>query len=464
MTRRLSRFSSAHSGSILRKLQFGFALAAMLLAGLMALFMDRALHRSLEAEDAQVMAAQAHAMLQRLAAGVTAPDPGGRPLLEKAEWRVLDDNGQILAQSGFMAGLPALKAPRPGAPAREVVTPDGRVYSVLARPWQRTGAAAGGTLLLVMDRSHEEALTSHFRRTLALGVGLAALVAALVARWVAAWGLAPLGRIVRETGTIDDQHLDRRLAVEQFPRELQALVDTLNAALARLQEAFERTGRLGAELAHELRTPLQNLRSTLENQTLAPDYTEAQRGTLGGLLEECDRMAALIDQILFLARAEGPGRLTREPIAVPCLLEEVRGFFEAAAEAAGVALRVEAGPLAVVGDRLLLTRALHNLVANAVCHTPAGGTVILGAEAQPGGTALWVEDTGSGIPPEWVPRLGQPFTRPPDSRREGGLGLGLAIVARIAAMLGGSMDIRSRVGEGTRVTLRIGANLTLNSC
>jgi len=446
--------------SILRKLQLGFALAAMLLAGLMAVFMDRGLHRSLEAEDAQVMEGQARAMLQRLAAGESAQDTGGRPLLEKAEWRVLDEGGRVLAQSGFMAGLPVLEIPPPQAPAREVETRDGRIYSVLSRSWRRDQGSGGGTLVLVMDRSHEEALAAHFRRTLALGVGLAALVAALVARWVAAWGLAPLARIVREAGTIDDRHLDRRLEAAHFPGELRDLVDTLNAALARLQEAFERTDRLGAELAHELRTPLQNLRSTLENQTLAPGCTEAQRGALGGLLEECDRMAALIDQILFLARAEeGPGRLARELMDVPGLLEEVRGFFEAAAEEAGVALWVLAPPGTLTGDRLLLTRALHNLTANALRHTPRGGQVVLGADVESGTTDLWVEDTGSGIPAEWVPRLGQPFTRPPDPRPEGGLGLGLAIVARIAAMLGGSMDIQSRLGEGTRVTLRI-LNLT----
>lgn len=444
------------SGSILRKLQLAFALSATLLVGLLAVFMDRALHRSLEAEDALVMEGQARVMVQRLAAGEPGPEAGGRPVLEKAEWRLLDPEGRVLSQSPFMTGLPALAVPPPEAPPREVETPDGRVFSVLARPWQKVGGVPGGTLFLAMDRSHEQALTLHFRRTLALAVGLAALVAALVARWVAAWGLAPLARIVREAGTIDDRHLDRRLEVEQFPGELRDLVDTLNTALTRLQAAFERTDRLGAELAHELRTPLQNLRSTLENQALAPDSNEVQRGVLGGLLEECDRMAALIDQILFLARAEaGPGRLVRESIEVPGLLEEVRGFFDASAEEAGVALRVVAVKGTLSGDRLLLTRALHNLVANALRHTPRGGTVTLGFQPGVAGVELWVEDTGSGIPPEWVPRLGQPFIRPPEPRSEGGLGLGLAIVARIAAMLGGAMDIRSQVGEGTRVALQI---------
>ena len=439
------------SGSILWKLQAGFALAAMLLAAAMALFMDRALQSSLEAEDAQVMEDQARAMTQQLATGRLEPPSGERPRLEKAEWRVQDATGRVVAASPAMAALPALTLPGPGDPPREATSQDGRTFTLLVRPW-RGPAGAGGRVILVMDRSHEHALVARFRRTLALAVALAALAAALLARLVAAWGLAPLGRIIREAGAIDDQHLDTRLAAEQFPQELQELVTTLNAALARLQAAFERTGQLGAELAHELRTPLQNLRSTLENQALGPACPPAQRTALGGLLEDCDHMAALIDQILFLARAEaGPTPLHRVRVDVAALLEEVRAFFEAAAEEAGIALRVDAAPFSVSADPLLLTRALHNLVANALRHTPRAGRVTLGAAPGGGGLQLWVEDTGRGIPPEWLPKLGRPFTRPPDEGR--GLGLGLAIVARIATMLGGAMDLRSEVGRGTRVTL-----------
>jgi two-component system heavy metal sensor histidine kinase CusS len=141
-------------------------------------------------------------------------------------------------------------------------------------------------------------------------------------------------------------------------------------------------------------------------------------------------------------------------VPVSDLLEEVRGFFEAAAEEAGVELRVAVEPgLAVSGDRLLLTRALHNLTANALRHTPAGGWVVLGTQVGPRGVALTVEDNGPGIPEAWIPRLGMPFVRPPDARSPEGHGLGLAIVKRIAAMLGGEMVVESRVGRGTRILI-----------
>ncbi|MBP1772493.1 MAG: cusS 2 [Holophagaceae bacterium] len=444
-----------HSGSILRKLEVGFALAAVVLTGLMALFMDRALHRSLEAEDAQVMEGQARALLQQLAEGRPLSDPGDAPRPEKASWRVMDPAGRILSQSRDLEGVPPLPATGPGEAAREVETAGGRTYSVLTRPWAH--GEARGLFQLVLDRSHEEALIQGFRRTLLLAVVAALAAATLLARAIARWGLAPLGALIQEAGSINDRNLDRRLAAENFPLELQELVATLNAALSRLQEAFERVGNLGAELAHELRTPLQNLRSTLENRVLRAGAAPIEPTELGALLEDCDRMAALIEQILFLARSEhGPGGLARVPIPAGDLLEEVRDFFEAAAEEGGVALHLAAEPgLVLHGDRLLLTRALHNLTANALRHTPRGGAVKLSAEGDAGFVTLRVADDGCGIPEAWIPRLGTPFLRPPEARPTEGHGLGLAIVKRIATMLGGEMVVESRMGAGTRVQIRL---------
>ncbi len=446
---------TAHSGSIVHKLEAGFTLFALLLAGLLALFMDRALYRSLEAEDAQVLQGHAQILLRELAAGRPLRDPEDEPRPERASWRVLDGVGRTLTQSRDLVGL-ALPEATAAAGPQDVVA-RGRAYSLLARPW-----ACGerrGTLLLLLDRSHEEALVRDFRRTLLVGVILAGLLSALVARLLARWGLAPLEALIAETGSIGDLDLDRRLAPEHFPRELQALVGTLNDALARLQEAFGRVGNLGAELAHELRTPLQNLRSALENRARRSAAEPVEPADLGILIEDCDRMAALIEQILFLARSEhGDSALSLLPIPVPDLLEEVRGFFEAAAEEAGVALRMEAeAGLVVVGDRLLLTRALHNLTSNALRHAPAGGHVDLGARAEAGGVWLSVADDGPGIPPDWLPRLGTPFLRPPEHRSAEGLGLGLAIEKRIVTMLGGRLELQSQVGQGTRVQFWVSA-------
>lgn len=448
-----------HSGSILLKLQIGFALATLVLAMLLALFMDGALRSSLEAEDAHVLEGQATELVQRLSRGrrLEADDTLLRP--EKAAWRVLDAQGRTVSESTDWKDLPAVPRPLTGAPVEEWEAPGGRMFSVVVRSWP------AGTLVLVMDRTHEGILIRDFRHTLAMGVLLAALAAAMLARVIARWGLAPLGRIAREAEAISDRNLDRRLVTEHFPHELQELVNTLNGTLSRLEGAFDRVGNLGAELAHELRTPLQNLRSTLENRALRTGCPEDEASALGGLIEECDRMAALIEQILFVARADRlPAGLVLKPIVIADLLEEVRDFFEGRAEEQRVTLLVEATPdCQVPGERLLLTRALHNLTANALDHVPEGGRVRLGGTLGPEAVELWVEDNGPGIPAEWLARLGTPFVRPPGARKPGGLGLGLAIVRRIATMLGGTLKLTSRPGEQTRASLRFPHRHVLSS-
>ena len=444
---------ATHSGSIRRKLQVGFALLAALLAGSLAAFMNHALQRSLDVEAVQAIVGQAEALARALDAGQSPIDLEPQPRPEKVSWRVLDRTGRVLSQSKDLASLPGEAPEVTDGKVHEVHLEGGETYSLLVRPWNR--GTEKGALVLMLDRTHEAGLIRGFQQTLLLGVIVAAILATFLARLVARWGLAPLGALIDEAGTINVRNLDRRLEARHFPLELQELVATLNGALARLQNAFERMSRLGGELAHELRTPLQNLRSVLENRA-RQRANPLDPAELGALIEDCDRMAALIEQIMFLAQSESPALLKRVSIPAKPLLEEVRGFFEAAAEAAEVTLSVQGeDALKAYGDRLLLMRALHNLVANALRHTPAGGQVVLGVEAVPEGLQLFVEDTGAGIPEAWIAKLGTPFVRPPGARNAEGHGLGLAIVKRIAVMLGGDMVVASQEGQGTRVALRL---------
>lgn len=441
-----------HSGSILRKLQMGFALSAVVLAGLLALFMDHALHRAMHLDDLADMQGHAKLLQEQLASGNPLRSPRSTARPEKVDWRVVDNAGRILAQSPDLEGFPALPMTGPSEEI-QVLQVGGEVFSLLVRPWSRQ--TEWGQIQLVINQTHTAILARQFRHTLVVGVLLAALAAALLARIIARWGLAPLGALIQETAAINSRNLERRLATEHFPMELQELVATLNTALARLQTAFERLGNLGAELAHELRTPLQNLRSTLENRIVQAGTRPVAVSELGMMVEDCDRMAALIEQILFIARVEhSPTGLTRDLLSLRAVFEEAHGFFEAAAEEAGIDLQVEGeAGVQIRGDRLLLTRAVHNLLSNALRHTPRGGWVKLAAEEVAAEVELSVEDNGSGIDEAWVSRLGTPFVRPPEARPTEGHGLGLAIVKQVATMLGGRMRVESQVGRGTRVVL-----------
>ncbi len=419
--------------SLLTRLQWGFAAGAFVMAGAMALVMDAALKRSLDAEDALALEARARELAADLPAA--APLPGPAP--ERVEWLLATDPPR---RSPAFPAVDVADLP-PGA-VKEVKA-GGREFALLR--WPRPG----GDLVVAMDRTHEEALVADFRHTLLAAAGGGALLAALLGRLVAARGLRPLHDLAEEAAAIRPGSLQRRLDPSQYPNELGEVVSRLNGALEGLEEAFDRLSGLAGELAHELRTPIQALRAEAEALIRRG---EGPPEALGSILEECDRLAAQVEQMLFLARAEDPGaQLRREVFPVGDLLAEVAEFFEASAEEAEVSLEVEAGPDCLLeADRAMVGRALHNLVANALRHTPGGGRIRLGAAAAPGHVRLRVADTGTGIPETLRNSLGQRWAKGPGSR---GLGLGLAIVQSIARIHGGRLAIQPAEGGGTEAVL-----------
>lgn len=417
--------------SLLGRLQWGFALGAFAMAAAMAVFMDAALRRSLDSEDALALAARAEELGRALPA--EGRDSEGEPGPERVEWLLLGTPPRH--SRGFPALDPGSLAPGKVVERRAA----GREFAFLRV------ARKGGDLVVAMDRTHEEGLLAGFRRTLLAAAAAGAVLAALLGRLVAARGLRPLHDLAEEAAGIRPGTLQHRLDASHYPLELAEVVGRLNGALDGLEEAFARLSGLAGELAHELRTPLQALRAEAEALVRRG---EGPPEALGSLLEECDRLAAQVEQMLFLARAEDPGAsLRREPLVLDAFLGEVAEFFEAAAEEGGVRLDVRApAGLVLSADRALLVRALHNLVANALRHTPAGGTVTLAAEAGPEGVALVVSDTGTGIPAELQGRLGERWAKGEGSR---GLGLGLAIVGSLARVHGGRLRIHPGAAGGT---------------
>ncbi len=435
---------TSHGPSLIRQLQVGFALGALLILGTFAGLMDLALHRSLAREDALVLEAQAAYLAQASAEGKPLPgEPGSRP--EKVEWSLRLDARPERRSPGF-ALLPQVawpSLPMDGR-AREMETSGGGEVSALRM------RIPGGELRLLMDQSHEEALVASFRRVLWIGTLLASAASALLARLVAAWGLRPLRLLVEETATVRPGDPFHPLEASRFPEELGPLVHSLNEALARLQEAIRRLDEMGSELAHELRTPLQHLRSSLEDLALRREALPPQ--ALGPALEACDRLQSLIEGILFLAHSEDPtASVPWKDLDAASLLEETRGFFEGVAEEGGVTLSVDAPrDLRLQGDPALITRALHNLVSNALAATPAGGRISLQAESTDEGLALRVLDDGHGLPSFVRDNVGARWNRGLQSR---GHGLGLAIVRSILVRHGGAFTLGDRPGGGTVASL-----------
>jgi two-component system heavy metal sensor histidine kinase CusS len=318
--------------------------------------------------------------------------------------------------------------------------------------------ADGGVIQVALDRTREEDLLAGYRRSLWLVLGLALLACALAGYRIARRGLRPVWAIAAAAGRIRPSTLGERIADAGLPAELAALAGTLNGMLERLEESFARLGRFSADIAHELRTPVNNLRGEAEVVLGKPRSPEEYRDALGSCLEECVRLSRLIDRLLFLARAENPrAQVERERVDVGRELTAVRDFYEAAAGEVGVRLAVTApAGLTAELDRQLLQRAIGNLVENALAHTPPGGTVTLTARRDDGALRVEVADTGCGVPAADLPRLFDRFFRVDRARmsERGGVGLGLPIVKSIAELHGGSVQIASEAGRGTRVTLR----------
>src|SRR5271165_365568 len=317
---------------------------------------------------------------------------------------------------------------------------------------------------IAIDVSQKEELLASYRRWF-VAVMLGALaVFPVIGYQIARQGIRPMEEMATTARHISSTNLHERILPEGYPVELASLADTFNKMLDRLEESFERISRFSADMAHDLRTPVNNIRGEAEVALARARTVDEYRDVLGSCLEEAVRLSDLISDLLFLARAESPlTHLHREPVNVAELLDGVRQYYEASAEDGGISLTtaVSSEPVIAELDRTLLQRAVGNLVSNAVAHTPSGGAIILGTTLGTGVEAstirIEVSDSGDGIPPEALPKVFDRFYRVDGSRSQqfGGTGLGLSIVQSIMLLHGGNVEIASELGQGTRVTLHM---------
>lgn len=360
----------------------------------------------------------------------------------------------LLAPQLFSAAFPADVEPGRGS---EISSPTGVHFLAVAARATIGHSNRTWMIQVGVDRTHDETLLAAYRQWLWLVLGAAVIVCPLVGHRIAKQGIRPLKAITKTAELTGSQNLNARIEPAGYPVELAALARTFNAMLDRLEEAFGRLSRFSADIAHELRTPVNNIRGEAEVTLTRGRSLEEYRDALGSCHEESVRLSELIDSLLFLARAESPGpHLTRERVEVVKELAAIRDYYEAVAAEAGVTLSVAtADEIPADLDRVLLQRAVGNLVENAVAHTPSGGSVTMTARTEDGLVYIDVADTGAGISPEHLPHVFDRFYRADSARSSHGrnMGLGLAIVHAIAGLHGGTVNATSEVGRGTQVTL-----------
>src|SRR5580658_8036149 len=255
-----------------------------------------------------------------------------------------------------------------------------RVASAVAA----VGATAEGkdTIQIAIDISQEESLLSRYRLWSWAVLLATSILFPLVGRRIAQQSIRPVEDVAATARRITSMNLRERIQAEGYPSELASLAGTFNEMLDRLEESFERISRFSADIAHDLRTPVNNIRGEAEVALARARTVEEYRDVLESSLEESVRLSDLIGNLLFLARAESPlAHLRRERVDVAELLDGVQEYYEASAADGGISLSTRFGEEPVIAelDRTLLQRAVGNLVSNALAHTPRGGAVVLEA-------------------------------------------------------------------------------------
>jgi len=379
--------------------------------------------------------------------------------------RIVDAQGRTLLESpGMDQELPVSVFPAPALAKMEhdingeVATGSGRLFQILSAPVSTDPTRPSGRVLQVaMDRADEELLLLHYRERLWLVLVVAVVLCSGTGYAIARRGIHPVARVTAMARRVRSSTLHERIDTTDLPTELRSLASTFNEMLDRLEDSFVQVSQFSADVAHELRTPISNLRGEIEVALGKARTSEEYRETLGSALEECLRISRLIHSLLFLARAESATDTPhRDEIRVSQEIEAVLEFYEAQAAEAGVTLDTEdADGLVVAFDRTLFQQAIGNLVANAIAHTPPGGRVTIRSCGDGATLRVEVVDTGRGIAAEHLPRVFDRFYRadPARSGSAGNFGLGLAMVRSIAALHGGRVAIESEVGHGTRVVL-----------
>ena len=345
------------------------------------------------------------------------------------------------------------------------VAPDRRIFRMLlARvPVAAAAGRAPGVYLVAFayELTQARQLLTRELQVFAVTLLIGALAAALLGVWIARRIVAGPMRLAAAANRISVRPMSERLSVEHTPTELVESTHAFNRMLDRLEASFKRLSEFSSDLAHDLRTPINNLLGEAQVALAKPRAAEEYRCVLESAVEDYERISRLIESMLFLARSDDPhAAIKRQWIDLRPVLERGRGYFDVLAEEAGVALDLEMrGPEStwpqVWADEGLFIRALGNLVSNALRHAPRGTRVVIVAQVHDAGACtVEVSNHGPGIAPEHHLRIFERSFRVDGSRAGSGSGLGLAIVKSIMELHAGSVSVTSAPDRRTTFTLR----------
>lgn len=371
--------------------------------------------------------------------------------------RVLDHEGRTVAETPDMnAVLPANIFPTAQPSISSDESPldyraKDKLFSLVAIMEESGGQPY--TIQVAQDRSADDEFTRQFGVLLGLVLAAGVVASAVIAITVTKRGLRPLMELTTSLQRVGPTRLSERVPPEGWPRELQPVAIAFDEMLDRLETSFTRLSQFSADLAHEFRTPIANLLGASQVALTRGRTPEEYREVIESNVGECERLSAIIDNMLFLARAEAASKeIQRERFDGRGAIEKIATFYETIAEEQRVVITCK-GEGGIYADPMLFSRAVSNLVENALRFTPAGGAIHVSIAVSATHSEVSVTDSGCGIAAEHIPRVFDRFYRVDPSRSSEGAGLGLSLVKTIADLHGGSATIKSEPNRGTIVTL-----------
>lgn len=335
---------------------------------------------------------------------------------------------------------------------RIALQPGGRVYRVLAERIAPFGDRPAVWLAAGIDVAPFNHTSDAFLSALVIVGLVGVMVVTLLGGWIARLGLRPLQQLSREARALQPRTFSQRLRVAHLPVELSDLSEAFNGALGRLEDAYRQLEAFNADVAHELRTPLANLIGGTQVALSRPRGAAEFQEVLQSNLEELERLRSIINDMLFLARAdqgEAATGLSRERVAEQ--VGKTIEFFEFVLDERDAQVTIE-GQIDVQAamNTALFRRALSNLLQNAIEHSATGARLVVRIEPEANAVWILVANPGAPIAAEALPRLFDRFYRVDASRHDSGdhhgHGLGLAIVKAVAAMHGGGVSAHSEAG------------------
>ncbi|MBC2658642.1 heavy metal sensor histidine kinase [Pseudomonas sp. MSSRFD41] len=310
-------------------------------------------------------------------------------------------------------------------------------------------------VVLSLDRSNDQALLSAYLRSTVIALPLLLGLIGIGAWWLVQRGLLPLQQFSRVAAKVTTQDLTHRLNLDRLPRELAELGQGINVMLQRLDGGVQRLSQFSDDLAHELRSPISNLMGKAQVTLSRERPPQEYKAVLEASIEELERVTRMVADMLLLAQVSQPASQARfARISLRVEARKVMELFALSAEDKQLELQ-QSGDAWVLGDRLMIQRAISNLLSNAIRHSPSQGRIQLRVEQQLQTVSLTVSNPGPGIEACHLPHLFERFYRIDSSRTraEGGTGLGLAIVRSIMNLHDGQAEVSSVIDGQTEFRL-----------